>query len=992
MIHSFGAELVENIEDAANSTHIIVSDGKTKLRRTPKLMICISRVRIIFQFFPVFYSLFVPDTYFNLIQVSNIVNIDWLEQSFQQQQLLDPNDFLHVHDAEAETRYNFSMHQTIQNGIIARRHRGGVLGETFIYICRGVAGNQAPTLEELQLIIESAGGTMLRSLDGTCDFNPTHTIILTSDPRTQLQMNESGVEDYVMNGAKVFTTTWLFNTIMTQNLVEIDDTETMRRFGKTSPSKNASKFSSLVRCHSQESLVSALTPSPVKRSTDQRRTSIHGNASICSGSSPGSKVSHLEYANKFSQRTRQKVDTEADEPQGSIPQSCNFISKHHFLSTFSPTAELVTKDSATIQTHTLWLNYCREFGAGSSPKTPRVGKGVRCRRGRKQSLSPLVTCTSAPDNHVSADTTSRLHDKTHHRPHNFQSGSNSLPEYHEYVSWEAYVLFSLRERAAKLDGNQTFISAKNVQAERHFPKPLSIDYSKKKLFLSIDCAASSLDSKEISEQQVFGTFQDLFDLHQKYLYDSIPESVIARLAILAVEAISAMHECGVVHNDITLDSFLIVKDEEDDSSDGKWCLRLLGFGYKSLVLNCDQQSNYQVCEGNHFDHDYKCLANVIHLLITGGMQITVTEVSGKLEFASKEFLKGNLYFRGALSWCALFDALMCVGDNFDLTPFKVQYPFDMSDTEVSEVYPKCRKYQISWACRILHEVASTNCSLSMFLKGLYHRNPRFIQPNVSYTIFSFSPSSRRQSFVMCQPSVKPSTSASNLDNDDIVNIKNQLRDRERSLLYREAMIHTKISSVQEQLQENKALRASNIEVEHMIKLRETGLIQKEEEIALEIQRVQKMKEDLYARERLLELRMQQMAGEDVPPSETVSFLPHSPCNSTHGRLSDCSSRENGHITSSRGKKRRKRGKERVSQLQMMQPEHETHTPQNKYRISHSPAPRSSEHLCSLQNLSRSVSLSSASKMQRQLNYSPNSISDSTKCTPKKVFIGMDVVD
>jgi hypothetical protein len=47
MIHSIGAELVENVEDAATATHIIVSDGKAPLRRTPKLMICISKARIL---------------------------------------------------------------------------------------------------------------------------------------------------------------------------------------------------------------------------------------------------------------------------------------------------------------------------------------------------------------------------------------------------------------------------------------------------------------------------------------------------------------------------------------------------------------------------------------------------------------------------------------------------------------------------------------------------------------------------------------------------------------------------------------------------------------------------------------------------------------------------------------------------------------------------------------------------------------------------------
>ena len=44
MLQSLGAELLETVEDAAMATHIIVSDGKTKLRRTPKLMICLSKV------------------------------------------------------------------------------------------------------------------------------------------------------------------------------------------------------------------------------------------------------------------------------------------------------------------------------------------------------------------------------------------------------------------------------------------------------------------------------------------------------------------------------------------------------------------------------------------------------------------------------------------------------------------------------------------------------------------------------------------------------------------------------------------------------------------------------------------------------------------------------------------------------------------------------------------------------------------------------------
>ncbi|KAL7532955.1 hypothetical protein ACHAXR_004952, partial [Thalassiosira sp. AJA248-18] len=117
MIETIGAEFVDSIEEAHTATHVIASDGRTKLRRTPKLMICLCRV-------------------------SKILSMEWLEQSAKEQRVLDCHDFLLLGDEEAEKRYKFSMKETIRNGILARKNRGGVLGGWFVMICSGVAGNK----------------------------------------------------------------------------------------------------------------------------------------------------------------------------------------------------------------------------------------------------------------------------------------------------------------------------------------------------------------------------------------------------------------------------------------------------------------------------------------------------------------------------------------------------------------------------------------------------------------------------------------------------------------------------------------------------------------------------------------------------------------------------------------------------------------------------------------------------------------------------------
>ncbi|KAL7453021.1 hypothetical protein ACHAWC_007105 [Mediolabrus comicus] len=221
MIDHIGAILVDKIEDAASATHVIATDGKTKLRRTPKLMICMCRT-------------------------SNILTIDWLEQSAKEQKVMDATPFLLLGDRgdrEAEKTYGFSMADTLKNGKVARQDRGGngkvarqdrggVLGGWYIYICNGVAGNKAPSAKELKLLVDAAGATLLPSLSEKYVVDFAKTIVITSDPATKNQQKERGIDK--VSSANQKTTSWLFHTMITQT-IDDDKTGHHRSKRKASP-------------------------------------------------------------------------------------------------------------------------------------------------------------------------------------------------------------------------------------------------------------------------------------------------------------------------------------------------------------------------------------------------------------------------------------------------------------------------------------------------------------------------------------------------------------------------------------------------------------------------------------------------------------------------------------------------------------------------------------------------------------------------------------
>jgi len=131
---------------------------------------------------------------------------------------LNTDEYLLLDDREAEKTYNFSMKETLENGSIARLERGGVLGHWYVYICPGVAGNNAPSIKELNLVVEATGATLLSSLSESDVPDPTKTIVITSDPSTSAQRLEKGVKRVTRLGAKLFSATWLFGVIITQKL------------------------------------------------------------------------------------------------------------------------------------------------------------------------------------------------------------------------------------------------------------------------------------------------------------------------------------------------------------------------------------------------------------------------------------------------------------------------------------------------------------------------------------------------------------------------------------------------------------------------------------------------------------------------------------------------------------------------------------------------------------------------------------------------------
>lgn len=185
---------LEITENPLEATHVIAGDHHNHIRRTSKLMSV-------------------------LCKTSNILKADWLEDSFKKRNLMTCSHYLLLNDIRAENVYSFSMKQTLIEGR-ERRRDGGLLAGWKIMVCNDVAGNKAPKEEDLRMMIDAAGGEWLLSSDVPVPIieDPTHVIVITSDPALPSQIEDEKASVAAENGAGFFTTTWFFDCMMHQKV------------------------------------------------------------------------------------------------------------------------------------------------------------------------------------------------------------------------------------------------------------------------------------------------------------------------------------------------------------------------------------------------------------------------------------------------------------------------------------------------------------------------------------------------------------------------------------------------------------------------------------------------------------------------------------------------------------------------------------------------------------------------------------------------------
>jgi hypothetical protein len=189
-----GASWITETEEAHLATHVIASDGKQQLKRTPKLMIAMNKT-------------------------PNIVLLDWFTDSAKKGIALPCDKFL-VKDKGAEKEYGFIMDETIERIKEHLANDTAVLIGKHIYVCKGVAGKKAPKENELKCIVLAAGGEWLANLNNLQASQLNDVVIITSSEPSDAskQIKVAKAASAIKRGVLHKTTTWLFDGIMAQQL------------------------------------------------------------------------------------------------------------------------------------------------------------------------------------------------------------------------------------------------------------------------------------------------------------------------------------------------------------------------------------------------------------------------------------------------------------------------------------------------------------------------------------------------------------------------------------------------------------------------------------------------------------------------------------------------------------------------------------------------------------------------------------------------------
>jgi len=188
---------LDDVGEAHTATHVIASDGRQSIKRTPKLMIAINKT-------------------------PNIVTLDWLTESAKTGKVLPCDDFLILDDKKAEEKYGFNMATTVDRIKCNLENKTPLLDGKKVYVCDGVAGDKAPPMDELKLIVEAAGGKFVSSLRSINDDADFLIVITSADAKDMQQQTKKRAVQWVLKkgGASQKTTSWLFQSVMAQNLVD----------------------------------------------------------------------------------------------------------------------------------------------------------------------------------------------------------------------------------------------------------------------------------------------------------------------------------------------------------------------------------------------------------------------------------------------------------------------------------------------------------------------------------------------------------------------------------------------------------------------------------------------------------------------------------------------------------------------------------------------------------------------------------------------------
>jgi hypothetical protein len=230
---------------------------------------------------------------------------------------------------------------------------------------------------------------------------------------------------------------------------------------------------------------------------------------------------------------------------------------------------------------------------------------------------------------------------------------NASTEGRRQLEWEAVILDRVRACCGDSD----------PQLKKSFPKPSWLGTPENGNHVLCLCLTSETDAPV--EFDVLGTLEDFMYMFVTFNNGPISEMLCARLVAEVVKCVRLLHFSGVTHNNLGLDSFFLVRRKQTSTCDANdWFLVCTGLGSDATV--CGRQGDETTRDnGNRpawrFKHDLLSVANIAHLLLSGGVPLSFTRNtrSGLNELrSSPRHFDSSIYLRGKMTWGAVFETLL----------------------------------------------------------------------------------------------------------------------------------------------------------------------------------------------------------------------------------------------------------------------------------------------------------------------------------------------